>query len=109
MAVGATTSRAWSAVDREGEGEAGLGFGEDPLEMPLAEHDGVIQAFASDTPDQPLDVRIHSARVRAVTEDCTGCTWVRLTVLPGAQGIEEKPADPSPGPADEGITWGQIK
>jgi len=56
-----------------------------------------------------LDPGVHSARVRAVTEDCTGCAWVRLTVLPGAQGIEEDPADPSPGPADEGITWGQVK
>lgn len=49
-----------------------------------------------------LDPGVHSARVRAVTEDCTGCAWVELTVLPSAQSIEEEPAD-------EGITWGQVK
>ena len=31
--------------------------GEDLSEVPLAEYDRVIQAFASDTPDQPLDLR----------------------------------------------------
>ena len=46
--------------------------GEDPLEVPLAEHDGVIQALAPDGADQPLDVwvgpslRMHPMRLLSV-------------------------------------------
>ena len=56
-----------------------------------------------------LEPGLHSARVRSVTEDCTGCAWVRLTVLPSAQGVEEEPGDQPPKPIDEGNTWGLIK
>jgi len=31
---------------------------QDPLQMPLAQHDDVVQALSANTPDQPLDVRI---------------------------------------------------
>src|SRR4029450_4205092 len=40
-------------------------FRQEPLEMSLVQDDHVIQAFAANTPDQPLDIRILPRTPRA--------------------------------------------